>query len=131
MTVTLPVPIGGSATGWQLIDYTTPQASAVVDADGRAVITLDQLAPNELWLIDHAVVNCPAADGIPPQLRLYASSETPNRLLDGSAAGDFDVADWPNGLQLPPSASLLVVWSGAYPGTTATITLQVRVLRRL
>jgi hypothetical protein len=130
MSVVVPVPVGGTATGWQLVDYATPQASAVADANGRAAITFDQLDPNQLWLIDHAVVNCPAGDRLPPQLRLYAGSETPSRLLDGSSTGDFDVADWPNGLQLSPSTSLLVVWSGAVPGATATIALQVRVLRR-
>jgi hypothetical protein len=61
---------------------------------------LPQLDPDELWLVDHAVIACTSTT--PTAVRLYADSIDPLYLLDGSSAGGFDVADWPNGLQLRP-----------------------------
>lgn len=125
----LPTAVGGTATGWTLTDYVEPQARTAAAAGGAALAQFRQLEPDELWLIDHAVVACTSST--PTSLRLYADAPEPLRLLDGSnSSGNFDVADWPNGLQLAPSTSLVAMWVGADDGAIGTIRLQVRVLRR-
>ena len=125
--VTLPRQIGGSAIGWALVDYASVSADAPASG-GTAVAQFAQLDPDELWLIDHAVVACDSST--PTSVRWYSGQATADHLLDGSDSGNFDVGDWPAGLQLVPGSSLLVVWSGASAGAVGTITVQARVLRR-
>jgi hypothetical protein len=126
--VILPVSVAGTAAGWELVDYRQVQLTATAGDDGRAVVEVPPLSQDELWLVDHAVVACSST--APTSVRWYQDTETPARLLDGSDAGNFDVADWPAGLQLVPGAALLVVWSGATAGAAAAVTMQARVLRR-
>lgn len=127
VTVILPEP-ALSASGWSLVDYSTAQATTPPATGGAARLELEQLAGTDMWLIDHAVVACDGTNDT--TVRWYASTENPGALLDGSDSGRFDVADWPNGLLLRPSAALVVVWSGASDGAVGTITLQYRLLRR-
>lgn len=128
MSVIVPVPVGGSAAGWSLVDYRTVRGNTSPAAGGTAQLTLEQLAGNELWLIDHAVVSCTSSTAT--SVRWYESSVDPLSLLDGTSSGDFDVADWPVGLLIQPSQSLVVVWSGASDGAIGTLRAQVRILRR-
>lgn len=128
MGLTLPRQVVGSAGGWRLADYVSITGSSDPAADGVALVELPQLDPNELWLIDHAVVACDSLSAT--SVRWYADGVDPLRLLDGSAVGNFDVADWPTGLQLRPSSSLLVLWTGASDGAIGTVTVQARSLRR-
>jgi len=128
VTITLPRQIGGTAVGWRLTDYVSLAAQSGPATDGVAMARLPQLAPDELWLIDHAVVACTSST--PTSVRWYAGEATAAQLLDGSAAGNFDVGDWTAGLQIVPGSSLLVVWSGASLASVGTITVQARVLRR-
>lgn len=118
-----------TAKGWQLAEYRTDRFSTEPYA-GTGPLTLEcpQLASDEMWLIDHAVVACNSVT--PTEIRWYDGSPDPKWLLDGSSAGNFDVADWPAGLQIQPARSLLIVWEGASPGAFGAVTLQLRVLRR-
>jgi hypothetical protein len=128
VTVIMPVQVGGSAAGWSLVDYINMNAKTPAAVGGRATLQLRQLDSNELWLIDHAVVSCTSTTAT--AVRWYTDGADPMRLLDGSASGNFDVADWPAGLQVQSSSSLLVQWSGANAGAVGTLTLQARRLRR-
>lgn len=127
MTVVLPASLPASS-GWTLVDFRDVRAQAIVDPAGVATIELEQLAGDVTWLVDHAVVACASAAG--SQMRLYASVVSDRTLLDGTSRGDFDVADWPAGLRVGPVTALIAQWTGATPGATATIALQVRVLRK-
>lgn len=113
---------------WSVADFVTMRyESAPHDGAGPLVIEGPQLDPAEMWLIDHAVVACTSSE--PTEVRWYESQLDPRFLLDGSAEGNFDVADWPNGLQVSPSRALLIAWDGATTGAVGVVTLQVRVLR--
>jgi hypothetical protein len=124
----LPVSVG-SAAGWQLSDYRELTIVSQPAAAGSATAYGPQLDVAELWLIDHAVCSCTSA--AQTDLRLYGGQVSPGSLLDGSASGNFDVSDWPNGLQLQPTRQLVAVWTGADAGSVGTLTLQCRVLRRV
>ena len=117
------------AAGWHVRDLVTHRfESAPHTGTGPLVIECPQLGPDELWLIDHAVVACTSTD--PTEVRWYESTLDPRFLIDGSSVGNFDVADWPNGLLIQPTRSLLVAWDGATSGAVGILTLQTRVLRR-
>jgi hypothetical protein len=115
--------------GWQLVDYRSDGLTTAAASGGAATGALDQVPTDQLWIVDHAVAFCTSA--APTTLRLYSDSAQPQYLLDGTDDGNFDVADWPNGLQLVPGRSLLAVWSGATDGAVGTITVQMRILQRI
>lgn len=123
LPVQLPV-----ASSWALTEYRTRSVSANADASGVAQVDFGQLRDDEVWLIDHAVVIC--SSSTPTQLRWYTGSVSPYNLVDGSSAGDFDVADWNAGLQIPTSSTLIAQWTGCTPGALAVCSIQFRVLRR-
>jgi len=127
MAVQLPVqrPV---ASGWGLADFRTIQQRTAAAGGGSAQLELAQVPSDELWFIDHAVVACTSSTST--SLRLYAGSVSDLALLDGSLSGNFDVADWPNGLLLEATRSLIARWDGASDGAIGTLTLQLRVMRR-
>jgi hypothetical protein len=127
VTIILPASLP-TTSGWQLVDYRDVTGEAVADAAGVARIELEQLPGDEMWLVDHAVAACSSAT--PTEMRLYAGVVADRLLLDGTSRGNFDVADWPGGLRVSPVTSVISRWTGATPGATATIRLQVRVLRK-
>ena len=127
MPVELPQAVP-SASGWQLADYRRIQAASGPAAGGVAQLELGQLAGEEMWLVDHAVTACTSAT--PTQVRWYESTVADGALLDGTASGNFDVADWPAGLLVRPSSYVIIRWTGASDGAIGTVALQYRVLRR-
>ena len=127
MSVILPGSVA-SASGWALVDYLTARVRSEPAAGGVATAVLPQLDPDEMWLIDHAVVWCDSAT--PTSARWYESVAIPEQLLDGTSRGAFDVADWPAGLLLRPSQHLIVQWDGASDGARGVVTVQYRVFRR-
>jgi len=128
MTVLLPQPIPANG-GWTLVDWLDASASSTpAGADGIATITLDQLDTATRWQLTHMVAFC-TSSGV-PQMRLYLNGVTPGNLRDGTSTGVFDVADWPMGLMVPPSAQLVAQWTGCNPGDVATLTVQGNVYQR-
>jgi hypothetical protein len=117
-----------AAASWQLVDFLNVQQRSDPAAGGQAALDAGQLDPDEMWLIDHMVVSSDSSTRT--TLRLYESVVDPLRILDGSSTGNFDVADWPAGLQLRPSSSLVAVWVGASDGARGVITLQGRRMSR-
>jgi hypothetical protein len=128
VTVPVPYPLPVT-TGWQVADWLDhPYTSAPADAGGVALIELPPLPDYERWQLTHMVVGCTSASD--SQLRLYLDSVTNAQLRDGSRTGNFDVADWPQGLWIPPGRSLLARWTSCTPGAVATLTLQATIFRR-
>lgn len=125
--VVLPTSTSAAAS-WQLVDFLNVQLRSAPAAGGQAVLDVGQLDPDEMWLLDHMVVSCDSTART--TLRLYESVVDPQRILDGSSTGNFDVADWPAGLQVRPSTSLIAVWVGASTGARGVIALQGRRMAR-
>lgn len=127
--VTLPTLLP-STSQWQLVDWINLRRQSPPAAGGVATIELPQLAGDEMWLLDHLVANTGAAASVPrPAVRLYDGNVDPLNMIDGSA-GQFCVADWPTGLQIPPSRWLTVQWSSLLPGGVCYLTVQARRLVR-
>jgi hypothetical protein len=131
MTVVLPTSVS-AAGGWQLADWTDPVRTSGAAAGGTMQVEFPQLDVEELWLIDRAVIQCTSTTDT--KLRLYASNAGAPGLLSGSdsdaSTGNFDEAEYPQGLLLRPGQLLLAVWTGASDGARGTIRLQARVYRR-
>ena len=129
MGVILPQAVAGTAAGWVLTDFANPpQLISAPAAGGTCRVALPTLDLTARWSIDHAVVACTSTTTT--SVRWYADVVDAAHLLDGSGSGNFDVADWPAGLQLAPGSTLLVVWTGAEDGAIGTLTLQGRIYRR-
>jgi hypothetical protein len=128
MTIPLPTALP-STSSWAVVDWLDRSyVSSPAGADGVATITLDQLATDERWQLTHMVASCTSTADT--QMRLYLDSTADGSLRDGTRVGNFDVADWPQGLWVPPGRSLLARWTGCTAGAVATLTLQASVLRR-
>lgn len=128
MPIALPSALP-SASGWQVVDWADPTLSSDQAAGGVATITLDPLPPTDMWLLDHMVVSCTSSTAT--VLRLYANSVGPGYFRDGAENGNFSVGDWPTGLLVRPSSSLIAQWVGCSAGAVGTLTLQARVLRQV
>ena len=113
---------------WQLVDFLRISRVTEPAAGGEAWLDVGQLASDELWLIDRIVASCDSESRT--TLRLYEAAVDPMRYLSGSSAGNFDEADYPAGLQVAPSESLLAVWTGAADGARGTLAIQGRIWRR-
>jgi hypothetical protein len=117
------------ASGWQFSDFlrfalvTDPAPAGLFY--GSVSVVSRPLDSDELWLIDHMV--CSTTASAATTLRLYErAQEAPRYFLDGSDRGNFDVADYAAGLQVPPGGQLLAVWSGASAGAVGTLSVQGR-----
>lgn len=126
MSVLLPQSIAAT-NGWQLVDWIDEGYTSLPAAGGTATITLPQLDSFTRWELTHMVAACNSAAAT--VMRLYLDSAGPQGFRDGTNTGNFDVADWPRGLMVPPSRSLLAVWTGCNDGDIATLTLQANLFR--
>jgi hypothetical protein len=129
--VTVPAPFPLPATGgWSVADWLDHSyTSDPAGTSGVAVASVPVLPDNERWQLTHAVISCTSSVGT--QLRLYLDdSPVVGNLRDGSASGNFNVADWPMGLWIPPGRSLSARWTGCSVGAVGTLALQATVLRR-
>jgi hypothetical protein len=124
-----PLPYALPVTSsWSLVDWLDRTYDATADASGVALITLDQLPDNERWQLTHMVAGCNST--AMTSMRLYLDQVANGSLRDGTGSGNFDVADWPMGLMVPPARSLLARWTGCNPGDRAFLTVQANILRR-
>jgi len=124
----LPEFVGTASSAWQLVDFLRLRLRSAAAAGGVARIDVAQLPDNELWVIDRAVVSSSSTNTT--ALRLYDSYVDPEFFLSGSGSGNFDEADYPGGLQVPPTASLIAEWTGCSDGAIGRLYLQGRRLQR-
>lgn len=127
MTVPIPTAIP-TTSAWGLFDWLDRTFQSAPAAGGTATITLPQTADNERWQLTHMVAGC--TSGAQTSMRLYLDGPANPNLRDGTASGNFDVADWPQGLWVPPSRALVAVWTGCDTGAVAYLTVQATILRR-
>lgn len=128
MSFVLPTPVG-SASGWQLTDYRQLTYVSGPAIGGTMTAYADQLDVDVMWLVDRAVVS--STSTAQTAARHYNGSTGAGRLLSGTNSGNYDEADYPNGLLVPAGGQLLTVWTLADAGAVGTVNLQVRELRQV
>jgi hypothetical protein len=126
--IPLPTALSTPASQWVLQDFIDRDWSSTPATGGAAVLTLEQIPDDLMWLVDQMVCSCDSSTTT--TMRLYLDQRTPRRIRDGSNSGNFDVGGWSNGLLIPARSTLIAVWSGASNGAVGTLGLQARVFRR-
>ena len=117
-----------AAAGWQLVDFLRLRLRSDPAVGGVAALDFGQLDPGELWLIDRAVISCDSTSRT--AFRFYEDVVDPLRILSGSSTGNFDEAEYPGGLQVAPSTSLVAAWVGASNLARGVVSIQGRILRQ-
>lgn len=103
----------------------TRTASAPVAGDGTALVQFATVEAGTSWLVDRLMV-IGAGGG---RCYVYDDPALPDlAVLDGTTSGDFDIAEYPQGLQVDETRTLCLRWIGATPGHTATARAQLRIL---
>lgn len=125
----LPTSAGSPLSQWVITDWGTPARTSKPAAGGVARVEFDQIDDGTQWLIDRAVASC--TSGSVTSMRLYDTEPTAANLLSGTAAGNFDEADFPGGLLVRSLQTLVAVWTGCDTGAVATLRLQTRVMRKV
>jgi hypothetical protein len=82
------------------------------------VIEFNRVPNTETWLVDRAAISTDSTTAT--ELRAYLDAELPLNLLDGSIAGNLDVADNNAPWRIPRGRKLLLVWTGASAGAVAS-----------
>jgi hypothetical protein len=128
--VTLPLPTPLPVVGgWRAVDWLDRSyVSDPAGVDGVALLTLPTVPDGERWQLTHMVASCTSTADT--EMRLYLDAVADRNFRDGSPTGNFDVADWPMGLWVPPGRTLLARWTGATAGARGTLTVQAVILRQ-
>jgi hypothetical protein len=115
------------AHSWQLVDWLDASYKVTAGADGVATFTCPQLDDVTRWRITRAVVASTSTAST--KLRLYLDAPALSTLRSGSDSGDYDEADYPAGLMIPPTRALVAQWTGGNPGDTCYLNLQAEIMR--
>lgn len=124
----IPIQIG-PASNWALDDYGRKWAnSPAADADGRAILRVNVVPQDELWLIDILRVSAtPAETSV--NARAYLCMDSPDFDVMGTSTGVYDVADMNSPIHAPGGSEVLVVWTDLPPGAIGRAYLQWNVMR--
>lgn len=93
-------------------------AEATVGAAGSAEVTLGPSGAWASWSI--VAVSVTLSTG-PGEARIYSGHVSAASFIEGTYSGDRDTSTWPAGsLVLDAGERLVIRWTGATPGATAT-----------
>lgn len=114
---------------WSLYNYGAVVASGgPANAAGIIDVTVAEVPQDELWLIDRIVVSCTSSKTTTAYL--YLNSPNDQNVVEGSANGNFDIADENSPVQVHGGTTLVNRWSGADPGAAATIRIQYTIMKQ-
>lgn len=97
-------------------------------ATGRCEATIEAVPPDQFWLVDRMTVTCTSSTET--EARVYRGEERDANLVDGTVAGNLDIADEAQPILVEAGEELRCVWTGASDGAVGTFTVQVRVVER-
>jgi hypothetical protein len=119
----------GGGASLTVRDYvSTFQVTKPADATGVMTATFDPVPPGLFWLIERITVSTTSAT--PTTVMVYAGDPSPYTYVDGSAAGNLDVADESSPILVNSATSLTAVWAGASVGAVGTIRIQYQLVSR-
>ncbi len=117
-----------------LVDYPPAlEGSAVANASGVATVEFDPVDVPFLWRVERMTTYL--SDQAPPAgakcLAYEGPSVLPIRIRDGSSSPALDIADQSSPITVQTSNQLIVQWTGLTPGTTASVSVQIQLWRRV
>jgi hypothetical protein len=104
---------------------TTPAATA----SGVITASFPPVAAGRLWLVERFVVVCTSSTAT--VATFYADAVSILTIVEGTASGNFDIADENSPLVVDPLSTLIVQWQGAALGAVGTCRAQIRELIRV
>lgn len=120
---------GAAGSGWASVDVLGVALAGITDGGGAATLTFPQVNAGERWQIQRAVAACSSASP-QPRLRLYVNDPTDQRnLRSGTDAAGYDEAEYPDGLWLFETDTLVAVFTGGPAGAQVSIALQYQLWR--
>lgn len=128
--MTVPAPYSlPSTSSWQLMDWLDQSTLSAPAAGGAITITLPALDSDTQWLVTRAVIGCTSTAST--GFRLYVDGPANANLRSGSNSGNYDEADYPQGLLIRPGRALVAAWTGCTDGAIAVLNLQAQILKRV
>lgn len=117
-----------------LVDFPIPlEGTATADASGTATVQFDPIDVGYLWRVERLTTYL--SDQNPPAgakcLVYEGPTLLPIRIRDGSSSPALDIADESSPITLQPSTQLTVQWTGLAQGTTASVSVQYQLWRRV
>lgn len=109
------------AVSFQPVDLLDEQAVSEPAKVGSGTCTATmRVIDDDAWQVGHMVVQNTSSS--PTRARVYDSPAlTPPTLLDGTNAGNLDIADYASPLPLGRGRQVIVVWSGVSDGAVGTV----------
>lgn len=111
-----------------VVDYRRKTTQSGAAADGACTAALDQVPQGETWLVDRMVVQCTSSTET--VARVYAGGVRDSAFVDGTIAGNLDVADESQPILVDSGDALVCVWSDASDGAVGTFSVQYRLVQR-
>jgi hypothetical protein len=121
-------PANGPESVWTPYDSRYWVGQVTLDATGSGSLALSETPDTERWQVDRIAIATSA--GSATSFRLYLGTVDPVNLIDGTAAGDFDVNDAATPLEVTSGTVLTGQWSGGVPGAVATMRVHYLVERQ-
>jgi hypothetical protein len=98
------------------------------DEGGGVVVAIFGPVPlGFTWEVDRAVVS--STSSTVTEARMFKDVVANHNLVSGSAAGNFDEADYSEPIRLQGGQRLIVRWTGASPGARSTARAEGRIFR--
>lgn len=116
----------GPATQWTLYDYGRRFVDSPAAAGGQAVVSLDVVPADELWMIDLVRVKTDTSD---VTSTAYICMGDVDRDVSGTVTGAYDVCDQAAPIQAPANTEVLIVWKGIPDGLIGQAYVQWTVLK--
>jgi hypothetical protein len=106
--------------------------SAVADSTGTATFTCDPVDSPYFWRVERMTSYVIGTVPSGALLLIYEGpTMTPLQIRDGTSSPSFDVADEMSPITIHPNCQMIAQWTGLTPGTTAYISIQHQLWRRI
>jgi hypothetical protein len=119
-------------TAWQHfydIELLEVELTGTADAAGVVLVESEQVEANKYWRIERYVISCDSATDT--TFRLYKGRLIDKDLRAASYNGNLDVAEGSSPLRVPSGRAVIGQWTGATPGSTATLVLEGMLVQRV
>jgi hypothetical protein len=126
----LPVSVAAeSGAALQVVDYRTHSLrSETAPGGGVVTLTFPQVADGQLWRIERITVTSTSA--VPTSAVVYAGDIDATNVVDGTGAGNLDIADELSPIVLDSTLALTIQWAGVSLGAVCTARIQYQIVQR-
>lgn len=100
----------------------TDSQGAAFDGDGIAQVSFAPVEQDRAWLVWRVAVTTDSA--ATTEARVYIDRADVDRFVDGTSAGNLDVADMAAPIVVPGGGRLVVEWTNGTEAAQATANLQ-------